>query len=362
MQSGDNNTASIPDCLQQIRRVFLLVNVDDTSQRVVKTTDSVLQLRIQYGTVGDDKNRGENRFAIFIVKAGQPISRPGNTVRLAGTGAVLNQIIVARAVLFNLSNQLSYHVQLMITGKNNFPGKNLPGASIFLPYLLAGNLIADKFLDNIQQFIFLQNLIPQIRSHVITIRGRRVAGTAILARSVAALVKWQEVSFLSIQLGSNRSIVQVYGKESKDAAVQFEAVFSWVTVVHPLHLGIVDGLTRQLILQFKRDDGNAVDGQHHIHTVFVVVGIVPLPDTLADILLIVLVDGSVQRRFRLEIADTEFHTTITETMPQHRNQAVSVNGILKCFIEFLLRLTFALTQKALPCNRLRNLHKLQKCF
>ena len=32
-----------------------------------------------------------------------------------------------------------------------------------------------------------------------------------------------------------------------------------------------------------------------------------MPDTLADILLIVFIGGSIQRRFRLEIANTELH-------------------------------------------------------
>ena len=80
-----------------------------------------------------------------------------------------------------------------------------------------------------------------------------------------------------------------------------------------------------------------------------------MPDTLADILLIVFIGGSIQRRFRLEIADTELHAAAQKSDCQRQRQP-------ECFIEFLLRLTFALTQKALLCNGLRSLYKLQERF
>ena len=50
---------------------------------------------------------------------------------------------------------------------------------------------------------------------------------------------------------------------------------------------VINRLPCELILQFNRHNGDAVDSQHHINCICVAFRIVPLADTLADILLVV---------------------------------------------------------------------------
>ena len=265
---------------------------------------------------------------------------------------------MARSILFNVGNQLAYHVQLVIPGEDDPPLDHLPHTAVRLADVLARDLEADELLQNIQQLVLLQNLFPQVRGHIVAVLGGGVAGAAVLAGAVAALVKRQEISFFAVQLGGYGGVVQVDGKKRQHTAVQAEAIFARVAAVHPLHFGVVDTLAGQLVFQLQRHHRDTVDRQHHIHAVVVFVGVMPLADALADVLLVVAVRGGVQGGFRLEIADAEFHAAITEPVAQHRNQAIGVHRVLKGFIKFALRFHLALAHKPLPGDGLGALHKL----
>ena len=56
---------------------------------------------------------------MVVVQAGEPMGQPGNGIRLAGTGAVLNEIVLAGAVGLYICQQLGHHIQLVIPGKDH---------------------------------------------------------------------------------------------------------------------------------------------------------------------------------------------------------------------------------------------------
>ena len=89
----------------------------------------------------------------------------------------------------------------------------------------------------------------------------------------------------------------------------------------------------------------------------VLLGVVPLADALADVLLVALHRHIIQRGFRLEVADTEINTTVLEAVAQHGDKAVVLHGILKCFVEFLFGVAVALLLQSLPRHRLRSFYK-----
>ena len=121
-----------------------------------------------------------------------------------------------------------------------------------------------------------------------------------------------------------------------------------VAVEHPLVFAVVDVLPRKLVLQFDGDNRDTVDRQHHVHTVAAAFRVVPLADTLADILLIVLQRHIVQRGLRLEVADVEVDATVLKAVPQHRNKAVILHGIFERLVEFHFRVAVALLLQPLP--------------
>ena len=170
---------------------------------MVKAVDGVLQLTVQYFTVGDDDHRIEDGFILIIVQAGKPVGSPGDAVGLAGAGTVLDQIIVSGAVLLCVGNQFAHHIQLMIAGENDLFGHTCPHFAVRENGPLGLLLIADELLENIQKLVLLENGLPQIRRHISTIRVLWVACSAVHAGAVAALVEGEKDRFRSQQTGTH---------------------------------------------------------------------------------------------------------------------------------------------------------------
>ena len=86
---------------------------------MVELVDSVLQLTIQHPAVGDNDDRLEDLLVVVIVQAGKPVGQPGDGIGLAGTGAVLNEIVLAGAIGLYIGQQLGHHIQLVVPGEDH---------------------------------------------------------------------------------------------------------------------------------------------------------------------------------------------------------------------------------------------------
>ena len=139
--------------------------------------------------------------------------------------------------------------------------------------------------------------------------------------------------------------------------VQPERRFLGVPVKHPLPLGIVHALAGELVLQLDGHHRDAVHGQHHVHTVVVLPGVVPLADTLADVLAVVLDGHIVQGGLRLEIAHPELDPPVLEPVAQDADQAVVLHRVFKGLVKLLLRIGAALLLEPLPLDGLGGLDK-----
>src|SRR5699024_5016136 len=95
LQSGDNDTLSIVNGVTERSRVFLLVNSNYTTQSVVKAGNGGLQLLIENTAVCNNDYAVKNWIVIFVVEAGHTVSRPSDRIRLAGTGTVLDEIVMS---------------------------------------------------------------------------------------------------------------------------------------------------------------------------------------------------------------------------------------------------------------------------
>ena len=99
---------------------------------MVKLIDGVLQLTVQHPAVCDDDDGLEDLLVVVIVQAGETVSQPGNGVGLAGTGAVLNEIVLAGAIGLYIGQQLGHHIQLVIPWEDHPLGLYLAGLFILL--------------------------------------------------------------------------------------------------------------------------------------------------------------------------------------------------------------------------------------
>ena len=70
--------------------------------------------------------------------------------------------------------------------------------------------------------------------------------------------------------------------------IELESRLTIISVILPLQFGVIDALACQLVLQFNRNHRDTVNCQHHIHRIVILRGIMPLSDTLANILIVML--------------------------------------------------------------------------
>ena len=126
----------------------------------------------------------------------------------------------------------------------------------------------------------------------------------------------------------------VNGKAAQNPLVELKANLARVAVIHPLSLGVVDGLPGVLIFQLKRKDGNTVEHEHHIHALFAVCAVVPLTID-GDVVVCVLRRRSlIQSGFRLEVADAKRNASVLEAVAKHMEQAGHIAGVVEGIAKF----------------------------
>ena len=91
-------------------------------------------------------------------------------------------------------------------------------------------------------------------------------------------------------------------------------------------LVLIDGayivLPSELVFQFQRHYGDAIDRQHHVDGVGVGGGVAELPGAAEDIRLITFHSKGVQIRFRLEKANLQLATHILDAVAQNIKKAL----------------------------------------
>ena len=130
LEGGNDDTRPGLDGLTELLGV--LVDLLHHARYMVELIDGVLQLAVQHPAVSDDDNGLENLFVVVVMQTGEPVGQPGNGVGLAGTGAVLNEIVLAGAVGLYIGQQLGHHIQLVIPGENHPLGLYLAGLFVLL--------------------------------------------------------------------------------------------------------------------------------------------------------------------------------------------------------------------------------------
>ena len=66
------------------------------------------QLLIENTAVCNYDYAVKNCIVVFVVEAGHTVSRPSDRIRLAGTGTVLDEIVMSSAISSNMIDPVSY--------------------------------------------------------------------------------------------------------------------------------------------------------------------------------------------------------------------------------------------------------------
>ena len=222
---------------------------------------------------------------------------------------MLDQVIVSGTIVAYMSDQLAHHIQLMIARKNQ----------------RFAVLQVHKLLDNVHHTVLLKDILPQIRCRV-TVWVCRIALAAVVSGSVGALVKGQEIGVLSGELCGHPHLGVIHAEIGQNTLVELEAKLPRVAVIHPLPLGIIHRLAGALVFQFKGEHRDAVEHQHHIHTLFCIGGEVPLAIALDGVCRPLGSRRLIQGRLRLKIAHPKTQSTVLEAVAQDREQPLRLAG------------------------------------
>ena len=229
---------------------------------------------------------------------------------------MLHEIVAPRTMRADIGDHLPHDIKLVEAREDDAALGD--GRFLAIPYdLFLLLLAAHEFLQDVEQAVLLQHVLPHIGRDVVAVLSLRVARTAVLPCPVRALIVRQEKGAPPVELRRHGCLIEVDGEECKNTVIQLESRLARVAVIHPLRLRVVDGLPRELVLQLDGDDRDAVDGEHHVDRIPVLLRVMPLADALADILPIAPHREVIERALRAEIADAELHAAMPESVPQH---------------------------------------------
>src|SRR5439155_17866237 len=113
LDRGDNDF--LP-ALDKFTEVTGMLSVADRCTYLSKLFDGGLNLLVEDAAVGDDNDRVKNLLIVFA-QTDELMPEPGNGVRLAATGGVLDEVALASIFREDVGEQLAHDIELMIAGE-----------------------------------------------------------------------------------------------------------------------------------------------------------------------------------------------------------------------------------------------------
>ena len=272
LNGGSDNFGIAIQCYCQVSGVALIVHHANKTGLMLHTHDGFLQLAVNNHAVGNDDDIIENNLIVGIMQRSQTVSQPCDGVGLAGTGTVLNQIVLRGAVFTDISQNLADNIQLMIARENEVFGTfHLAGLLIDLFLHLNENELADEVKDG----ILGQNILPHI-GHAVLVLKCGVTCTGGHTFTITHVERKEECSF-SRKSGGHVDLFQIHSEVDKAACLEQEQTGLGATLGAVLIDGILVRLSGGVALQLKGDDGKAVQEDNHINALFIT-----CPDLLHD--------------------------------------------------------------------------------
>ena len=268
--------------------------------------DGIADLLIQDTTVGNYDD-GINQRMPILHKPNELMRKPCDRIGLAAAGAVLNQISFANAICLNIPEQGFHNVQLMIAGKDLLD-------SLFVGFRVSflNNLCI--VFDDTAQLLFCKYVFPKVIRHQ-TIGIRWITGAIVIA-----LIEGQEPTIRTSQFGAELDAGVIHSK-MHHAAFESKQLFMGIAVILILLHCVIHVLLGQLILQFKRNDREAVDENAQIQRQSARVdGITQLAGHAEDVLFVHLRRVSVPLG-RSQVEHDQVSGIGFDTIPEHIDNA-----------------------------------------
>ena len=144
---------------RKVSGIALVIHHANKASLVLHTHNGLLELPVYNNSVSDDDHVIKDDFIVSIVETRQAVRKPSDGIRLAGTCAMLYQIVLSCAVFPDVCQQLPNRIQLVVARENQAL------ASLHLPCSLIDLLVdchKDKAADEVEDGILGQNILPHI--------------------------------------------------------------------------------------------------------------------------------------------------------------------------------------------------------
>ena len=299
LHRGDDDLLTALDEPAQVARSL---GVADGRAHLGELLDGVPDLPVEDGAVGDDDDGVEDQCAVLL-QPDQLMGEPGDGVRLAATGRMLDQVAPAGAVLTGIRQHLAHHVELVEAR----PDLNR--------LLAAGLLVLDLdhlgvVLQDVGESPAGEDALPQ----VVGLEPLRVG--RIASPIVPTQVEGQEPGGLALELRTEAHLVIVHG-EMHDAAAKLEELLARVAVELVLLDGVLDGLLGQAVLQLEGGHRQAVDEEAQVEgELGLVAAVAQLPGDAEAVGRVALLGLGVARG-RCAVEEVEVERTVLDPSPQH---------------------------------------------
>lgn len=222
---------------------------------------------------------------------------------------MLQKIVQAAAMLFDINKHLAQHIKLMIAGEDN---------CFVLLYFAVGifffaDLDKHKLAKDFQQAVLLQDIVPHIMNAVFIFQ-QRITGTD-LNTFTTAHIEGQEEGTATAEFSTHINLFQVHSEVYQGTGLpQEEAIFR--IALHAILIdGILIGLSCSITFQFKGDDCKAVEEDYQVNAF-----IIARPDLFGNgenVLKVQSVEFLVEGRCRLRMHQIQMNVGQLHAMLKH---------------------------------------------
>ena len=215
--------------------------------------DRGLDLAVEDAPISDDDHRVEDLITCVItdaLEANQLVSQPGDRVRLAAAGRVLDEVALARAMLSHIGESLPHELQLVIP-RPHLLAFFLAGAWIWLLHDLG------VVLKDVGEALRGEHLAPEVVGFEALGVGR-VAGAVVMA-----LIERQKPRPLALEFGAHPHLAVVH-REVHHAAAEGKQRLARVPVALVLHHCVGNGLLGEAVLELEGGERQPIDEQAQI--------------------------------------------------------------------------------------------------
>ncbi len=302
----------------------------------LELVDRLLELPVEHEPVGDHHDLVEHRPVVGGVQRREPVSEPGDRVRLARPGRVLHQVRLPGTERAGVGDERQHGAPLVVSRNERDPLARLVGGG------------EHESVQQVEPGVARPHLLPQVAGAVPVASG--IAGPVAVAP-----VERQEPGAVARQAGGHEHLLGVDGEVHDRPAQQRIA---WVAVATVLRLGVLGGLAGQVVLDLGGGDRDAVQEQPDVDGPGRRRVVRQLAGDRQPVRLVFGFEVGVEPGCRPEVGEADLGLLVAgvhDAVPQHVDRPPAVELLRKTHSERPLRLVGRRVRPAhlLPLLRLR---------